>query len=94
MDVGLKEKTRQHSSRMHTKPWKPYKFQFQLQPLDVAPGGGRERWVGPEMNKFEQVSSDHYQMSLAGGLRVARCGYIQGAWDGMGMSRGAVDGYV
>ena len=23
-------------------------------------------WVGTEMNKFEHVSSDHYQMSLAG----------------------------
>ena len=22
--------------------------------------------VGPQMNKFEQVSSDHYQMSLSG----------------------------
>ena len=69
MDVGLKKKTRQHSSRMLTAPLKPYKFQFQLQPLDVAPGGGRERWVGPEKNKFEQVSSDHHQMSLAGGPR-------------------------
>ena len=24
-------------------------------------------WVGPEMNMFEHVSSDHHQMSLAGG---------------------------
>ena len=32
-------------------------------------------WVGPEMNKFKQVSSDYHQMSLAGVTR------------GMGMSR-------
>ena len=34
------------------------------------------------MNKFEKVSSDDYQMSLAGG------GYVQGR--GWGMSRGDV----
>ena len=37
-------------------------FQFQLPPLDVTLGG----WIGPKMNKFEQVSSGHHQMSLAG----------------------------
>ena len=42
---------------------KPYLFQFQLPPPDVAPRGGG----GPQMNKFEQVSSDHHQMSLTGG---------------------------
>ena len=26
--------------------------------------------IGPQMNKFEQVSSDHHQMSLAGGAGV------------------------
>ena len=33
-----------------------------LQPLDVSTGG-----VGPQVNKFEPVSSDGHQMSLAGG---------------------------
>ena len=33
--------------------------------------------VGPEMNKFEQVSSDHHQISLAGG------GYVHGGMEGM-----------
>ena len=34
--------------------------EFQWPPRDVAPGG-------PQMNKFEEVSSDHHQMPLAGG---------------------------
>ena len=27
---------------------------------------GERGWVGPAMNKFQQVSSDHHQMLLAG----------------------------
>ena len=46
---------------------------FETVPLSVSVattrchsrGGG---WVSPEMNKFEQVSSGHYPMSIAGGL--------------------------
>ena len=34
-------------------------LQFQLPPPDVTWG------VGPGINKFEQVSTDHHQMSLA-----------------------------
>ena len=37
-------------------------LQFQWPPPDVTQGAG-----GTQMNKFEQVSSDHHQMSLAGG---------------------------
>ena len=51
------------------------------------------RGIGPEMNKFDQVSSDHHQMSLAaGGMsrgvypEGSDCGYVQRDW--VGMSRG------
>ena len=33
---------------------------------------------GPQMNKFEQVSSDHHQLSLAGGRVVGVPGLISG----------------
>ena len=44
---------------------------FETVPLSVSVatirchcrGGG---WVSPEMNKFEQISSGHHQMSIAG----------------------------
>ena len=36
--------------------WKPYAFQFQLPSLDVTRGVGDR--MGPQMNKFQQVSSD------------------------------------
>ena len=36
---------------------------FQWPPLDVSTNEGR---VGPEVNKFEQVSNDDHQMSVAG----------------------------
>ena len=57
-----------------------------LASLDVSTGGGRGR-VGPQVNKFEQVSSHDHQMSLAVG------GYLEGEWvvcaeEGVGMSRG------
>ena len=42
--------------------WKLYMLQFQLPPLGIWAGK-----VGPQMNKFEQVSSGHHQMSLVGG---------------------------
>ena len=57
---------------------KLYVFQFQLPPLDVAPMGCR---VGLEMNKFDQVSNDPHQMSLAEGGYVQRSiggGYVCG----------------
>ena len=38
--------------------------QMSLLGLFVYVCGGRG--VGPQMNKFEQVSNDHHQMSLAG----------------------------
>ena len=38
-------------------------FQIQLLPPDVTPGMGR---LGPQMKKFEQVSSGHHQMSPEG----------------------------
>ena len=41
-------------------PLKLCMLQFQWPPPDVTPGD-------PQMNKFDQVSSDHHQMSLAGG---------------------------
>ena len=40
----------------------PYMFRWPL--LDVSTGGSAE--VGPQVNKFEQVSSDDHQMSVAG----------------------------
>ena len=42
--------------------WKLYVIQFQLPPPDFTHGQG----VGLQMNKFEQVSSDHHQMLLGG----------------------------
>ena len=42
---------------------------FQWPPLDVSSGGVG---IGPQVNKFEQVSSDDHQMSLA-----REVGYIQ-----------------
>ena len=38
-------------------------YVFWLPPLDVSTGEG---WLGPQVNKFEQVSSDDHQMSVAG----------------------------
>ena len=38
-------------------------LQFQWPPPDVTPGG-------PQVNKFEQVSSEHHQMSLARGPQM------------------------
>ena len=37
---------------------------FWWPPLDVSTG--RECRVGPQVNKFEHISSDDHQMSLAG----------------------------
>ena len=50
------QSTRQHSSGMCT-------ASFRWSSLDVSTSWG----VGPEVSKFEQVSSDYYQMSVAGG---------------------------
>ena len=50
--------TRKHSSRMHTARLQPYVLWF---PPDVSTSGGC-----PQVNKFEQVSSDGHQISLAG----------------------------
>ena len=40
-------------------------FVFRSPPLDVSTMG-RGWGVGPQVNKFEQVSSDDHQMSVAG----------------------------
>ena len=37
-------------------------LQFHLPPVNVT-----HREVGPKLSKFEQVSSDHHQVSLVGG---------------------------
>ena len=51
--------TRKHSSRIHTTP---------LQTVCASVVTTRCSWRGgPQMNKFEQVSSDGHQMSQAGG---------------------------
>ena len=47
----------------------PYVFQWP--PLDVSTGG-RGGGLGPQVNKFEQVSNDDHQMSVAEG-RQGRC---------------------
>ena len=52
--------TKQHSSRMHT-------VHFRWPPLDVSTGGGGG--VGPQVKKFDEVSSDDHHMSVAGGGR-------------------------
>ena len=61
-------------------------FQFQLPPLDVTPRG-RGDWIGSEMNKYEQVSSDHHPMSLTGGRGLV-------CPEGVGMSGGGGLGVV
>ena len=51
--------------------WKPCVLApVQWPPPDWGEGvvGGGGGWVGHQMNKFEQISGDHDQMSLAGGL--------------------------
>ena len=40
-------------------------YVFWWPPLDVSTGGGRG--IGPQVNKFEQASSDDHQMSVVGG---------------------------
>ena len=57
------EQARKHPSRMRTRTWKPYMFQWQ--PPDVALGGGDGGVGCSRMNKVEQVSTDDYQMSPA-----------------------------
>ena len=43
----------------------PLTWKLYMLPISVATA--RHPWeVGPQMNKFEQVSSDHHQMSLLG----------------------------
>ena len=44
--------------------------------------------VGPEMKKFDQVSDDHHQMSLAAG------GYVQGVYPEGSDCRYVQRGYV
>ena len=61
--------------------WKLYVILFQLPPPDFTHG----QLVGPQMNKFEQVSRDHHQM-----LQGARSlDLILGVgWGGVGMGMG------
>ena len=66
---------------------KPYLLQFQLPPPDVAPRGGG----GPQMNKFEQVSSDHHQMSLGRGRSPGLMSRGRGGLRG-GRSPGLISG--
>ena len=51
------------TARLETEP---YMLQFQWPPPGVALAGVGVI-PGPQMNKFEQVSSDHHQMSLPRG---------------------------
>ena len=53
-----REKTQKHFSRTCVVRLQPY----MLQPPDVSTSG-----LGPQVNRFEQVSSDGHQMSLAWG---------------------------
>ena len=43
-------------------------------PVPVGMGGGG----GPQVNKFEQISSDHHQMSVAGGSSIDLVSGIMG----------------
>ena len=54
--------TRKHSSRMRTARFQPYVFLWSCHQMSVPVGDG----VGPQVNKFEQVTSDCNQMPLAG----------------------------
>ena len=57
-------RTRKHSSRMHSIPLETIHASVSLATTKChsrGGGGGKS-----QMNKFEQVSSDHHQMSLAG----------------------------
>ena len=57
--------TRHHSSRMHTA-----RLETVCASKSVATNrchGGWGWWLGLQINKFEQVSSDHHQMSLTWG---------------------------
>ena len=51
----------------------------------MFPCGGRG-WLCPQMNKFEQVFSDHYQMSVAEGVSIPD-------GEGVGMPGGGYPNY-
>ena len=55
------KQTRKHSSRMRT-----FRLETIRAPVSVATTRRHSRDEGLQVNKFEQVSSDHYQMSPAG----------------------------
>ena len=48
------------------------------------------QWEGPQVNKFEQVSSDGHQMSLVGTVRSSEVQCIMGNGD-MGSPSGQTD---
>ena len=60
LEFRLQKYTRKHSSRMRTASLIPY-----VLPVSVVTT--RCQGLGPQMNKFQQVSSDHHQISLARG---------------------------
>ena len=65
----VKEQNSSAKNRVKSIYSRNYKTTFQYDgicTLENAHGGGG-RSVGPQVNKFEQVSSDHHQTSLAGG---------------------------
>ena len=64
IDISLRVDFRhiQHSSRMDTAC-----LEAVGAPVSVAITRCHSRGVGPQMNKFKQVSSDNHQMSLGGG---------------------------
>ena len=60
------DENRKHSSRMYTAHLETVCVSVSVATTRChsLEGGGK---VDPQMNKIEQVSSDHHQMSLAGG---------------------------
>ena len=62
---------------------------YELQPPDVSTGGG-----GPQMNKFEDVSGDSHQISLAVGEAGVPCQMFEGGTEAGGgaMSDGLMSG--
>ena len=57
MKLSISHGTRKHSSRIHNTHFGGHHYVS-------LPVGGEA--VGPQVNKFEQVSSDYHQMSVAG----------------------------
>ena len=64
---------------MHTTHFEIVRVSVSVATIRCCSKGG---WVGPEMNKFEQVSSNHSQMPLAGDWVCSEGGLGVGVYPG------------